>query len=144
MKARLLDEIALRAISPTALRAYLLYEGWRRLESFGQYSEVYVNAAEGDKKEILVPVSADIADYASAIGEAIRLVSSSENRDEINVYSDLTRAHRDVIRIRAPEAGDDGSIRIDHGVGLSRRNLSNQLMGIATLHPSATLPLFIL
>jgi hypothetical protein len=122
MKAHLLDEVALRAISPTALRAYLLYEGWRRLESFGQYSEVYVNATEGDRKEILVPVSAEIADYASAISQAIRLVSSVESRDEITIYADLTRADRDVIRIRAPDADDDGSIRVDNGVEIVHRS----------------------
>jgi hypothetical protein len=122
MKARLLDEIALRAISPTALRAYLLYEGWRRLESFGEFSEVYVNAAEGDKKEILVPVSAEIADYASAISQVIRLVSTFESRDELTIYSDLTRADRDVIRVRAPDADDDGSIRIDNGVEIVQRS----------------------
>jgi hypothetical protein len=122
MKAHLLDEVALRAISPTALRAYLLYEGWRRLEPYGQYSEVYLNAAKGDKNEILVPVSADIADYASAISQIIRVVSSVENRDELTIYADLTRADRDVIRIRAPDADDDGSIIIDNGVEIVHRS----------------------
>jgi len=70
VKAHLLDEVALRAINPTALRAYLLYEGWRRTESFGQFSEVYARENERDTGELLIPVTTEIGDYASAIGEA--------------------------------------------------------------------------
>jgi hypothetical protein len=121
MKARLLDEVALRAINPTALRAYLLYEGWRRAESFGQFSEVYARENERESSELLIPVTTEIADYASAVSEAIRFISRFENRDEMAIYSDLTRADRDVIRVRAPDAEDDGSIRIDNGVEIVQR-----------------------
>ncbi len=121
MKAHLLDEVALRAINPTALRAYLLYEGWRRTESFGQFSEVYARENERDTGELLIPVTTEIGDYASAVGEAIRFISRFENRDEFTIYSDLVRADRDVIRVRAPDADDDGSIRIDNGVEIVQR-----------------------
>ena len=118
MKVRLLDKRALSAINPTALRAYVVSEGWQRVEPFAQFSEIYVHAGNGAKKELILPASTQIGDYASAVGDAIRFISQFENRDEIAIYGDLTRADRDVIRVRAPEADDDGSIGLDPGVEL--------------------------
>ncbi|MGO9847217.1 MAG: hypothetical protein ACLPKT_11600 [Methylocella sp.] len=117
MKARILDTPALEAINPTALRAYVVYEGWQRLEPFGKFSEVYTQT-NGTKGELILPVSTEIADYAAAVGEALRFISKFEERDEIAIYGDLVRADRDVVRVRAPEADDDGSIGIDPGVEL--------------------------
>jgi hypothetical protein len=118
MKTRILDEAALGAITPAALRAYVTYEGWRKLEPFGQYSEVYAHADQRVRKEIILPFTTDIADYASSVSGVIQTLSGVENRDEIAIYNDLTRADRDVVRVRAPGADDDGSISIDPGVEL--------------------------
>src|ERR1700676_4998632 len=118
MKARILDQMALEAIRPSALRAYLVYEGWKRLESFGEFSEVYRRSGNGSDKELVVPVSTSIADYASAVAQVLRFIASFEQRDELSIYADLVRADRDVIRVRAPEADRDGSIGIDPGVEL--------------------------
>jgi hypothetical protein len=118
MKARILDKAALEAISPTALRAYLVYEGWQQSEPFGEFSEVYTRSANESKNELVVPVSTAIADYASAVAEALHFIASFENRDELAIYGDLVRADRDVIRVRAPEADSDGSIGVDPGVEL--------------------------
>jgi hypothetical protein len=118
VKARIIDHVALEAISPSALRAYLVYEGWKRLEAFGEFSEVYSRSGNGSDKELVVPVSTSIADYASAVAQALRFIASFEQRDELVIYADLVRADRDVIRVRAPEADSDGSIAIDPGVEL--------------------------
>jgi hypothetical protein len=124
MKAHIFDKPALEAIRPAALRAYLIYEGWKKIEAYGEFSEVYVDPSE-QKLEVIIPFTADIVDYASAVGAAIKYVSSFENRDELAVYADLTRADRDVLRVRAPEADDDGSISLDPGVEIVQhaRNL---------------------
>lgn len=116
MKARIFDKVALEAISPAALRAYVVFEGWEKLEPFGQFSEVYARGVNGSTKELIIPVSKDIADYASAVGEAVRFIARVEDRDELAIYGDLIQSDRDVVRIRAPEADDDGSICIDPGV----------------------------
>jgi hypothetical protein len=114
MKARILDQSALRAINPTALRAYLVYEGWVRVEPYGQFSEVY--ARPKSSEELIIPASTEIADYAAAIATALRFIAEYEDRDELALYADLIRADRDVIRVRAPDADDDGSISVDPGV----------------------------
>jgi hypothetical protein len=118
MKVRILDKPSLEAISPSALRAYLVYEGWRQLESFGDFSEVYTRSGNEQSNELVVPVSTVIADYASAVAQLLHFLSSFENRDQLSIYADLVRADRDVIRVRAPEADNDGSIGIDPGVEL--------------------------
>jgi hypothetical protein len=118
MKVRILDKPALEAISPAALRAYLVYEGWRQLEPFGEFSEVYTRSEAQPQSELVVPASTEIADYASAVGEALHFLSLFEDREELAIYGDLVRADRDVIRVRAPAADNDGSIGIDPGVKL--------------------------
>jgi hypothetical protein len=52
------------------------------------------------------------------VGIAIKFLSRAEDRDELPIYSDLTRADRDVVRVRAPQTDDDGSIEIEYGVEL--------------------------
>jgi hypothetical protein len=116
MRVRILDKAALEAISPAAVRAYLVYEGWNHLEPYGEFSAIYTR--EESSEELIVPVSTAIADYASAIGAALHFLALFENRDELTIYGDLVRADRDVIRVRAPEAADDGSIGVDPGVEL--------------------------
>jgi hypothetical protein len=113
MRAHILDKPALQAISPAALRAYIVYEGWRKLESFGQFSEIYVKPAE-ESVELVVPFNNDIRDYASAVSEIIRTLADLESRNELAVYADLSRADRDVIRIGAVGT-NNGSIEIDLG-----------------------------
>jgi hypothetical protein len=50
------------------------------------------------------------------VAALIEIIAKHEERDELQVYRDLTVADRDVIRVRAPDADDDGSVRIDAGV----------------------------
>lgn len=114
MKARILDVEALNAVTPVALRAYIDFEGWRKVEQYGAHSLVY-GRPENSKSEILVPFTTEIADYAPAVGQVIKLLARFEDRDELAVYSDVVQSDRDVIRFRAPEAEDDGSIAVDAG-----------------------------
>ncbi|MBI1867520.1 MAG: hypothetical protein HYS06_04395 [Methylocystis sp.] len=116
MKARVVDFGALCAISPQALRAYAQAEGWAPVEPYGNHSHVYVKATTG--KEIIIPGTASLGDYASVVAELLKIFSETEGRDELQVYRDLTTADRDVVRIRSPEAENDGSVRVGAGVDL--------------------------
>lgn len=121
-QVRIWDADAMREIAPAALRAYALAQGWKRVESFGDHSDVYIFEGAG---EAILPGSASLADYARVVSDVIALFARTENRDELQVYRDLSTADQDVIRIRAPEAEDDGSIKLEAGVELvtEARNL---------------------
>ncbi len=113
--ARILETEALRSVPPLALRAYALGEGWKKLESYGRHSDVYV--LDG-ATEAIIPGTTALADYASVVSQLITLFARTEGRSELQVFRDLTIADQDVIRVRAPEAEDDGSVRLTAGVNL--------------------------
>lgn len=115
MKATIEDREALAAISPSALSAYVRAEGWSKAEKFGDHSDVFVREKY---PELILPGIDTLGDYPNVVSDIIRLLASSENRDELQVYKDLVVADRDVIRVRAPEADDDGSVRIEAGMGI--------------------------
>ena len=118
MKALIIDAEALGAVSPQALRSYIEFEGWRKAEPFGKFGFVYKSDQSGKVAELLVPFSHQLADYALAVGEIIKRLSDSEQRDQTVIYRDMVLADRDVIRVRSPEAGDDGSVEVQQGVEL--------------------------
>jgi hypothetical protein len=115
MKARIEDQKALRAIAPAALVAYARSQGWSRAERYGEHSDVYSRAGAA---ELILPGTDALADYPLVVSEVLRFLARIEERDEMQVYRDLIGADRDVIRVRSPEADDDGSIRIGAGVDM--------------------------
>lgn len=114
-RVQLIDGDALREIAPAALHAYATAQGWRRIEEFGEHSDVY--SLEGTR-EVIIPGTASIADYARAVSDVIGQFARAEERNELQVYRDLSTADQDVIRVRAREAEDDGSVRLESGVDL--------------------------
>ena len=94
-----------RAITPIALSAYALSEGWDKAGAYWKYSDVY--AGEG-RPEIIVPRTDIIDDYAMAVSDLIAVFARILGRDEITVYRDLTLADRDVLRVRAIDADPEG------------------------------------
>jgi hypothetical protein len=115
MKATIEDRDALAAISPAALSAYVRAEGWSSFEKFGDHSDVFVREKH---PELILPGIDTLGDYPDVVSNIIRLLARSENRDELQVYKDIVVADRDVVRVRAPEADDDGSVRIEAGLGI--------------------------
>lgn len=115
MKARIEDQQALRSISPAALVAYAKSEGWTKIDHFGDHSDVYSRA---HAPELILPGTEALSDYPAVVSEILRFLAKFEQRDELQIYRDLVGADRDVIRVRAPEADDDGSIKIDSGVDM--------------------------
>lgn len=116
MKARIYDEAALRAISPAGLRAYAQGEGWNAAEPYGSHSHVYISAKGGD--ELIIPATSALGDYANVVSEILAIIAKYEARDELQVYRDLVSSDKDVVRVRSPDAEDDGSVRVETGVEL--------------------------
>ena len=114
MKVDIGDADALRVVSPAALKAYALAAGWSKLESFGDYSDVYV---ADEMPEILLPRTELLGDYASVVSRLIATFARIAATDELSLYRDLVTADRDVVRVRVTET-DDGSLGVNSGVDL--------------------------
>lgn len=113
MKSTITDADALHAVEPNAIHAYLRAHGWRHLEAYGDKGDVY---GLEDAPEIVAPASSDFGDYALRVGEIISILGHVEERAQLQVLRDLGAATTDLIRLRAPEAEEDGSISIGAGV----------------------------
>lgn len=115
MRATLNDSDALSAISTASVHAYLKSQRWERFKDFGDRGVVY---GLNDSFEVFAPGSSQLADYAESVSRVISVLAQSEERDELSIYRDLASADRDLIRFRAPDADEDGSIDLDIGVDL--------------------------
>jgi len=120
MKARIIDASTLKAVSPQALSAYARAEGWTSIEPYGDHSQVFLGSDQ--KTEAIIPGTSTIADYASIVSDLLSIFAKAEGRDELQVYRDVSTADKDVIRVRSPEADDDGSVQIEAGVELVRQS----------------------
>ena len=95
------DHPSLKSVTPAALASYARAEGWLKIGTYRDYSDVY--GAEG-KPEIIVPRTAVIDDYEMAVSDLIKVFGNALHRDDISIYRDLTVADKDVLRIRALDA----------------------------------------
>ena len=113
MKAVIQDIAALQAVSPAAIVAYAQSEGWARMETYGEHSDVY--AADG-LPEIIVPRTAKLGDYPQVVTQLISIFAEAASADAPAIYRDLVTADRDVVRIRAASADPDGSVSVQDGL----------------------------
>jgi len=118
MRVEILDAPSLKSVSPAALRSFALFEGWKSVDKFGTTSQIYVREAGGRSVEIILPAVEEIGDYATVVSQVIDVFARELGRDQLSIFRDLTHADRDVVRVRATESYDDGSIKIDPGVNL--------------------------
>ena len=115
MKVDITDRKALSNIEPGAVRAYLDAHGWHHVEPYGDHGDVY---HRDESPEIIAPTSRSLRDYPRRISEIVAILSTVEKRDALRVYRDLTTAASDLVRVRAPDAEDDGSISLERGVAM--------------------------
>ena len=114
MRVDIRDKEALRAVSPAALTAYARAAGWRKLEGYGDHSDVY---AAAEMPEIILPRTERLGDYASVVARLIDIFAKVAEKDELSLYRDLVTADHDVVRLRVAES-DDGSLSVNSGVDL--------------------------
>lgn len=119
MRAIITDVDALRAVSVLSIHAYLRAQGWLKGDDLGNRGVVYAGPSDA---EVFAPGSDRLGDYATAVSSVIETIARVEERDETSVYRDLIFSDRDVIRFRAPDAEDDGSISLLAGVDLVQQS----------------------
>lgn len=115
MKVRIQDEKALLAVSPAALSAYARAAGWTKVDTYGKHSDVFTG--EG-LPEIILPRTAYLGDYARVVSMVIEIFAKVADVDELALYRDLAMADRDVIRVRAVDGHDSGSVAVSDGIDL--------------------------
>ena len=115
MKVNIQDRDALLAVSPIALSAYARAAGWSKVETFGDYSDVY--DAEG-LPEIILPRIDRLGDYAKVVSQLIGIFADVAKTDTLSLYHDLITVEYDVIRVRAVSSSEDGSIAVNEGLKL--------------------------
>ena len=74
MKARVLDAVALKAVSLAALAAYARSGGWVKTEPHGSHADIYV----GDgRPEIVLPRTDRLGDYASVVSRLVGIFGTN-------------------------------------------------------------------
>ena len=96
MKARIVDDEALKAVSPVSLATYLQCRG---AEKIGDYREASGIWRYGNQ-EFIVPVKSSFSDYAAIIAEVLKSLELVEQRSQLAIYDDIANITFDVIRVR--------------------------------------------
>ena len=115
MKVSIQDKKALLAVSPAALSAYARTAGWTKVDTYGKHSDVFMG--EG-LPEIILPRTAHLGDYARVVSMIIEIFAKVADVDELALYRDLAMADRDVVRVRAVDGDDSGSVAVSDGIDL--------------------------
>ena len=115
MKVSIQDKKALLAVSPAALSAYARTSGWTKVDTHGKHSDVFTG--EG-LPEIILPRTAHLGDYARVVSMVIEIFAKVADVDELALYRDLAIADRDVVRVRAVDGDDSGSVAVSDGIDL--------------------------
>ena len=103
---------AIRAISPAALAAYARLNGWKKAESYGRHSDVYVGT---NLPEVVLPRTPRLADYANVVSRLAQIFAEVSEMDELELLQELTLADHDAIRVCAP---GDHAVTVTDGIAL--------------------------
>jgi hypothetical protein len=119
MRVQIRDRDALSQLSLVDVRSYLTSQGWHPKGRYGTVATIFVNTdRDGREVEILLPIRAELGDYAARMGDVVETLSEVERRPQLLVFADLIKSGFDVLRFRAVEADDAGTIALEQGVGL--------------------------
>jgi hypothetical protein len=112
------DLVAIGALSPNHVAAYLSARGWVDEGVFGAHGRRYASTADGEKHELILPTRPTLTDFTRRMTELIDDLAQAEKRATSSVLFDLTLTAFDVIGIRSRDADEYGSVRFNEGVQL--------------------------
>ena len=95
MRARITDSAALRKISPSRIMAYLQARGAKQVGNFLDRAGIWALGNE----EFLLPVAAELADYAHRVADILAVLEKVEGRSQLEIVADLQEMGFDVVRI---------------------------------------------
>lgn len=105
----------LRSVSPSAVAAWARNRGWKRESAYRDFADIYLDASG---TEILIPRNDKAVDYTSVIKRLIEIFSDTTETPEHVVFKGLIDAEHDVVRLRAIDDCEDGTISIESGIAL--------------------------
>lgn len=113
MKVQILDRNALMELLPTNVSAYLKS---RKAEFVGYYRD-RASIWSYSGKQLLLPLSTSLDDYAPALARLLKLLEEIESRDQLAIYRDIANSAFDVIRVRnSSDATANGTLSIERSV----------------------------
>lgn len=119
MKVHITDKVALQKLSLLDVRGYLLTQGWVDSGRYGQVATIFSRRGDaGRDHELLLPIKEDVADFADRMSDIVGSLAVVEGRPEISIFQDLVRSGFDVLRFRAPDADEAGTIGLETGAAL--------------------------
>ncbi|MYD62148.1 MAG: tetratricopeptide repeat protein, partial [Gemmatimonadetes bacterium] len=92
MLVQIRDRAALSSLPSTNLRHYLKTHGWKDVGQWGKRATIYTKKYGGRNWEILIPLSDTVADYAESMAESIAILSTVEDRSQLDVFYDVLKA----------------------------------------------------
>ncbi len=102
MIVQIRDKAALASVPLASIFSYLESRGWNNQGPWGQRPAVIYSKEHGGRAwEILAPTRDTLADYVSAVAEAVAILAEVEERSQLDVFYDLKGAGADVIRVRS-------------------------------------------
>ncbi len=119
MKVRITDLKALSQLSLVDVRGYLNAQGWIQSGRYGKVATIFSKTGlDNEQQEILLPLKEEFADFSARMADVVGTLADIENRTEVAIYRDLVKSGFDVVRFRAPDADDSGTIQFESGVAL--------------------------
>jgi hypothetical protein len=130
------------ALRPVDVRLYLESRGWVADPQASPPRGVLLRYPALPDAEALLPLSRDIADFASRMGDVIQMVSAVERRSVWEVLNDLSTPPGDLFRLRVLARDSTlGNLPLEEGIQLLRggRDLL-EAAAYSTIHPRALHP----
>ena len=117
-------------LNSIAIQSYLVNTGWDKIKSKIEHVAIFTKTNDIIFREIQLPLNKSFIDYPKVLLNTTKYIADIENRDYLQVLSDLLIAKpSDVIRIRlANDDTKEGTISFEDGFKL----LENAKMTIYT------------
>src|SRR5437773_2550332 len=111
MNVDIRDKSALASLRLLDVIAYLRATGWQQSPRTSS-GQMWTHR----DFEVLLPGSRDVRDFALRMGDALVVLSTFEQRAQVEIFNDLVVTSADVIRIRASESeSGDGTVPLREG-----------------------------
>lgn len=114
MNTEIHDAEAMKALSPLEVVAYLRSTGWEEARHFQNRASIWTLRIGDEEFEAAIPLQQSLGDFALRMGDVVQVLAEAEQRSQVDVYSDLSTAYADVVRIRIADLGmRDGTMSIE-------------------------------